>query len=698
MYRFSEWITSHPKLIAFISFLLLIPSVIGFASTGVNYDILSYLPDDLESVEGEQILDNTFGIASSAMLVLENMPQRDVAALKEKIAEIDGVSQVTWSDSIADISIPKEMLPEVMTSIFYSSDGTSTLMLINFTESSASDKTMSAIQEIRKQVNKQCFLSGLSVILLDTKELADSQAPIFVAIAVVLALIVMSFTMESWILPLILLLALGMAVIYNMGTNIIFGEISYITQCIAAILQLGVTMDYSVFLIDRFHEETGKGGDRQKAMAKAVRKTFTSLLGSSLTTVFGFLALCFMSLTLGMDIGLVMAKGVLLGIITVVIVLPALVLLFYNAIERFHHKRLVPNFSKLNSFTLKHRKAVVAVFVILMIPSLFGAMNVEKYYNMDRALPQDLGSISALNKLKDDFDMASTHFVIVDKSVPQSDVSKMVGEFEKLDGINGVISLASFVGPGVSEDIIPDSIKQIAEQGDYRLMMVNSSYGVATDESNEQVDKMNSIIKKYDETGFLTGEPAMTKDLVEITERDFTVTSIISVAAIFALIAVIFKSLSIPVLLVGLIESAILMNEACSFYTSTVISFIAPTVISCIQLGATVDYAILLSTRFKEELDKGLDKKSAVLNAANTSCESIFQSALVFFSATIGVYFCCDIELIKGICAMLARGSVISALIIIFVLPPLLYMTEGIISRTTLKWKKRGKEVLSNEK
>lgn len=536
MYRFSEWITSHPKLIAFISFLLLIPSFIGFASTGVNYDILSYLPDDLESVEGEQILDNTFGIASSAMLVLENMPQRDVAALKEKIAEIDGVSQVTWSDSIADISIPKEMLPEVMTSIFYSSDGTSTLMLINFTESSASDKTMSAIQEIRKQVNEQCFLSGLSVILLDTKELADSQAPIFVAIAVVLALIVMSFTMESWILPLILLLALGMAVIYNMGTNIIFGEISYITQCIAAILQLGVTMDYSVFLIDRFHEEMGKGGDRQKAMAKAVRKTFTSLLGSSLTTVFGFLALCFMSLTLGMDIGLVMAKGVLLGIITVVIVLPALVLLFYNAIERFHHKRLVPNFSKLNSFTLKHRKAVAAVFVILMIPSLFGAMNVEKYYNMDRALPQDLGSISALNKLKDDFDMASTHFVIVDKSVSQSDVSKMVGEFEKLDGINGVISLASFVGPGVSEDIIPDSIKQIAEQGDYRLMMVNSSYGVATDESNEQVDKMNSIIKKYDETGFLTGEPAMTKDLVEITERDFTVTSIISVAAIFALL------------------------------------------------------------------------------------------------------------------------------------------------------------------
>ncbi len=686
--KLAEWITRHPKTVVLIAVLLIIPSVLGFVGTKVNYDILSYLPQELNSVQGEEALNEVFHQASSAMMVIDNMDSKDILKIKGKIEKINGVSKVLWVDDIADISIPQDILPEFLTDIFYSKDGKSTLVIINFTEDSASDVTADAIHAIRKVMNSQCFLSGMSAIAVDTKAMSDAQTPIFVAIAIALALVVMSFTMESWVLPFVLLVALGFAVIYNMGTNILLGQISYITQSIAAILQLGVTMDYSVFLIDRFDEEKRKTDNRREAMAKAVKGTFLSLAGSSLTTIFGFLAMCFMSMTLGLDIGLVMAKGVLLGIITVVFVLPALVLLLYKPIYRFHHKKMVPSFKKINDFTIKHRKAVLLLFLALIIPAYIAESNLEVYYNMTHALPQDLPSISALNKMKDGFGMATTDFILTNTDVPSGKISRMVDEIEAVDGINNVISVNGYVGAGISEDILPDSIKESFEKGNLRMMMINSSYACATEESNRQVEELRTIMMKYDPNGYLTGEGVLTKDLVDVTDRDFRVTSTISIIAIFILVALCFKSISIPVILVSMIEFAIMVNKGLSFCTGSVVPFIAPIVIGCVQLGATVDYAILLTTRFREELRRGIDKLTALKDAANASSISIFQSSLVFFSATFGVYLLCDISMVKVICLMLARGALISAIVIMFVLPPVLYLTEGLINKTTHGWRK----------
>ena len=487
-----------------------------------------------------------------------------------------------------------------------------------------------------------------------------------------------------------MLLALGYAVIYNMGTNLT-GSISYITQSIAAILQLGVTMDYSVFLMDRYDEELLKASDRKEAMSRAIFKTFVSLVGSSMTTVFGFLALCFMSFTLGLDIGIVMSKGVILGVLSVVIVLPSMLLMFHTPIHRFRHKPLVPKFDGLADFSVKHRKVIAAVFLILIVPSIFMKNNANIYYDFEKALPQDMSSVASLSKLKTDFNMATTHFVIIDEDIPSRDVSKMVNEFEQVDGISTVLSLNSFVGSAIPEDIIPDSVKEICQKGGYRLMMINSVYGPATDIGNAQIDTLLDILHKYDENGYITGEGALAKDLVTVTDRDFKITSIISIAAIFVLIAICFKSISIPVILVASIELAILINEAISFITGAEVPFIAPTVIGCVQLGATVDYAILMTTRYREELRSGKDKTQAVKDAATASCRSIFQSALVFFCATFGVYLVCNVMLVKSICAMLARGAVISALIIMICLPAILCICEKLIEKTTFNWKKGDK-------
>lgn len=691
MKRISKFIAYHPKLIVLIAVILLVPSIIGFIGTKVNYDILSYLPTDLDSVKGEVILDETFNSASMSFLVIEDMPAKDVVALKEKIAQIDGISSVIWVNDIADISIPESALPQVITQIFYSGDKSSTLLLVRYTESAVSEKTMDAISETRKVMNEQCFMSGMGVIMKDTMDMALTQAPIFSAIAIVLALLVMSFCMESWVQPLVLLTALGFAIVYNMGTNIFFGEISYITQTIAAILQLGVTMDYSVFLIDRFEEEKANFTDKRDAMAAAIRSAFTSLAGSSLTTMFGFLALCFMKLSLGLDIGLVMAKGVLLGVVTVVLVLPALVLLFDKQIHKYRHRSFIPKFDKLNSFVIKRRKIFVALFIVLLIPAYIMQSNISVYYAMDKMLPADTPCIAALNKMKTGFNMATSHFIIVDDSVEASKLVQMNNEISKLDGVTTAIAYNSIVGSGIPDSMIPEAISSLVKAGGKQMMLVNTSYTSATDECNNQLDELEKIVKKYDPNALITGEGAMYKDLIAVTDHDFKLTSALSILSIFILIAIIFKSISIPTILVLSIELAIFINQSIAFITGTEISFIAPTVISCVQLGATVDYAILLTTRFREELHNGKDKRTAIFEAANFSDRSIMQSALVFFAATAGVYVFCDINIVRELCGMLARGSLISAGIIIFMLTPLLLTFEGFINKTSIGFRKEPK-------
>ena len=696
--KMSKFIAYHPKTILLIATLLLIPSLLGYVGTKINYDILSYLPEDLDSVKGEVILDEVFGNSANAFIVVEDMEAKDVAQIKQKIADVDGVKSVTWTDTIADISIPQSMLPDVLTDIFYSSDGTATMLMVQFENESASAETMSAIKQIKSIMNKQCFMSGMSAIMADTKGLVDKEAPIYIVIAVALALVALSFTMSSYVLPFVLLFALGYAVIYNMGTNIFLGSISYITQSIAAILQLGVTMDYSVFLMDRYEEELKKvdrsdKNGKKEAMSKAISETFISLAGSSLTTVFGFLALCFMSFTLGLDIGIVMSKGVVLGVASVVVVLPAMLLMFDTPIHRFKHKPHVPSFNKLSDFSVKHRKVLAIVFILLVIPSYIMKNHVNMYYDFTKALPEDMASVSSLAKLKTEFNMATTHFVIVDEDVPAYQVAQMVTEFEDVDGVSNVIALNSFLGAAISESIIPDQIKEICQKGGYRLMMINSVYGTATDEGNAQIDTLLGILAKYDPTGYITGEGALSKDLISVTSRDFVITGIISIAAIFILIAICFKSISIPVILVASIELAILINEACSLITGAEIPFIAPTIISCVQLGATVDYAILMTSRYKEELNNGKDMIDAIRDAAKASSRSIFQSALVFFCATFGVYLICNVNIVKSICAMLARGAVISAIIIMVFMPALLCLCEKIINKTSYKWITKGETV-----
>lgn len=685
--KLAKWIAYHPKTVLIVCLILIIPSVIGFVLTGVNYDILSYLPENLESVQGNQILDQTFHNSASSFIIVKDTEPKDIQKLEDQIRQVEGVSNVMGITDIADPSIPKEILPEVLTNVFYSQDGSSTLIMVQYKNAGASQVTMDAIASIRKIMNKNMLLSGLSAITVDTKDLTNSEAPIYIALAIVLALAALSFTMTSWVLPFVLLAALGTAVIYNMGTNIIFGEISFVTQSIAAILQLGVTVDYSVFLMDRFEEEKKHHDTKKDAMAAAIDSTFLSLIGSSMTTVFGFLALCFMSFTLGKDMGLVMAKGVILGVLTVVTFLPSLILMLDNVIEKTRHKSLAPKFDKLSTFAIKHRKVFTVIFLVLFLPAFFLQNNVSKYYNMAQAIPQDLPSISALNTMKKDFNMSTTHFVIIDEDLSAANVNALTSELNEVEGVTNVLSLNSFIGTAIPNSVLPDSVKEICVQDGKQLMMINSEYSAATDEENAQIDKITSIVKKYDPDGMLTGEGVMTKDLIEVTNRDFIVTGLISTIAIFILVAICFKSISIPVVLVAAIELAIWVNIGMSTITGATICFITPTIINCVQLGATVDYAILMTTRFREELQRSGDKFVAMKKAAQESCRSIFQSALVFFCATFGVFLICNIDIVKGVCIMLARGSLVSAAIIMLMLPGLLLNCEGIINKTSIGWR-----------
>ncbi len=686
MKKIALWEAKHPKTVLLFALLLLIPALIGFACTGVNYDILSYLPDELESMQGEQVLDETFNTAGISIVITEDMQPKYTLALKNEILKVEGVSSVIWVDTLADIGIPADALPDVLKNIFYSADGTKTMMLVRYDPAGGEGSDLKAIAQIKTLLGENAFMSGLSVIVDDTREICDSQAPLYIAVAVALALAVMALMMESWFQPLIVLLSLGIAVLYNMGTNFFLGEISFITQCVAAVLQLGVTMDYSIFLIDRYSEEKEHYPTREEAMAAAVTKSFAALSGSSLTTVFGFLALCFMHLKLGFDIGFVMAKGVLFGILTVVFVLPSIVLIFEKQILKYRHRSFIPDLTKVNVFTLKHKKAFALIFLLLLAPSYLIQKDIDLYYSMNKALPGYLTSMQGFEKLKNDFDMACTQFVIVDDSIPAAKLMEMEKKLENMDGVSSLLAYNSIVGPAIPDDILPDEIMQLCKQDGLQLFLVNSKFDPATPELTAQLQQMEQIVKSYDPNAYITGEGAIEQGLIDTTDRDFAVTAALSVAAIFILIAIVFKSVTLPIILVLSIELAIWLNLSLSVIMGKEASFVDPTVINCIQLGATVDYAILLTTRFREEL-RFAPKQEAMLKAVKMAQQSIFQSAAVFFAATFGVYVVCDIYIVRGMCALLARGAIISEIVIVLFLAPLLVVCEGFIAKTTPSWR-----------
>ncbi|MGM9594803.1 MAG: RND family transporter [Oscillospiraceae bacterium] len=686
MNKIALWEAKHPKTVLLFALLLLIPALIGFACTGVNYDILSYLPDELESMQGEQVLDETFNTAGISIVITEDMQPKYTLALKNEILKVEGVSSVIWVDTLADIGIPADALPDVLKNIFYSADGTKTMMLVRYDPAGGEGSDLKAIAQIKTLLGENAFMSGLSVIVDDTREICDSQAPLYIAVAVALALAVMALMMESWFQPLIVLLSLGIAVLYNMGTNFFLGEISFITQCVAAVLQLGVTMDYSIFLIDRYSEEKEHYSSREEAMAAAVTKSFAALSGSSLTTVFGFLALCFMHLKLGFDIGFVMAKGVLFGILTVVFVLPSIVLIFEKQILKYRHRSFIPDLTKVNVFTLKHKKAFALIFLLLLTPSYLIQKDIDLYYSMNKALPGYLTSMQGFEKLKNDFDMACTQFVIVDDSIPAAKLMEMEKKLENMDGVSSLLAYNSIVGPAIPDDILPDEIMQLCKQDGLQLFLVNSKFDPATPELTAQLQQMEQIVKSYDPNAYITGEGAIEQGLIDTTDRDFAVTAALSVAAIFILIAIVFKSVTLPIILVLSIELAIWLNLSLSVIMGKEASFVDPTVINCIQLGATVDYAILLTTRFREEL-RFAPKQEAMLKAVKMAQQSIFQSAAVFFAATFGVYVVCDIYIVRGMCALLARGAIISEIVIVLFLAPLLVVCEGFIAKTTPSWR-----------
>lgn len=686
MKKIALWEAKHPKTVLLLALLLLIPALIGFVCTGVNYDILSYLPDELESMQGEQVLDETFNTAGISIIITEDMQPKYTLALKNEILKVEGVSSVIWVDTLADIGIPADALPDVLKNIFYSADGTKTMMLVRYDPAGGEGSDLKAIAQIKTLLGENAFMSGLSVIVDDTREICDSQAPLYIAVAVALALAVMALMMESWFQPLIVLLSLGIAVLYNMGTNFFLGEISFITQCVAAVLQLGVTMDYSIFLIDRYSEEKEHYPTREEAMAAAVTKSFAALAGSSLTTVFGFLALCFMHLKLGFDIGFVMAKGVLFGILTVVFVLPSIVLIFEKQILKYRHRSFIPDLTKVNVFTLKHKKAFALIFLLLLAPSYLIQKDIDLYYSMNKALPGYLTSMQGFEKLKNDFDMACTQFVIVDDSIPAAKLIEMEQKLENMDGVSSLLAYNSIVGPAIPDDILPDEIMQLCKQDGLQLFLVNSKFDPATPELTAQLQQMEQIVKSYDPNAYITGEGAIEQGLIDTTDRDFAVTAALSVAAIFILIAIVFKSVTLPIILVLSIELAIWLNLSLSVIMGKEASFVDPTVINCIQLGATVDYAILLTTRFREEL-RFAPKQEAMLKAVKMAQQSIFQSAAVFFAATFGVYVVCDIYIVRGMCALLARGAIISEIVIVLFLAPLLVVCEGFIAKTTPSWR-----------
>lgn len=688
MQKFGRGVVKLRVPILIVSVLLLIPSIFGFVSTRINYDILSYLPSDIETMKGQDIMLDKFGKGGFSLVMLDGMEDKDVEKVKEKIEKVDHVCDVLWYDTLADVSLPKEVLPDDIYD-FFNTDN-STMMAVFFDEATSADGSLEAVKEIRSIAGEQCFVSGMSSVVEDIKDLTMQEAPMYVVIAVILTSIILALTMDSFLIPLFFMLSVGMAIIYNMGTNFIQGEISFITEALAAVLQLAVTIDYSIFLWHSYKEEKEKHpGDNKEAMAVAIGKTITSVVSSSITTVAGFLALCFMSYELGMDMGIVMAKGVVIGVICCITVLPSMILVFDKALEKTMHKDLVPSLEKPSKFIIKHHAAFIVLFIVVLIPAVYGQINTNVYYNLTDTLPKDLNSVIANTKLDEEYNMATTHMLLVDADMQPKEVNSMLDEMGKVDGVSFSMSLDTLIGPSIPREIVPDSVTKILKSDKWQLMLIGSEYKVASDEENAQIDELSKILKSYDKDGMLIGEAAATKDLIDITDHDFKVVNIVSIAAIFIIILIALRSVSLPIILVAVIEFAITVNMGVPCFTNTTIPFIASVVIGTIQLGATVDYAILMTTRYKTERNAGKDKHEAVTIALTTSMKSIMVSALGFFASTFGVGVYSSVDMISQLCTLMSRGAIISMITVICILPSMLMLFDKVIINTTMGMKKK---------
>ena len=688
MQKFGRGVVKLRVPILIVSILLLIPSIFGFLSTRINYDILSYLPSDIETMKGQDIMLDEFGKGGFSLVMLDGMEDKDVEKVKEKIEKVDHVCDVLWYDTLADVSLPKEVLPDDIYD-FFNTDN-STMMAVFFDEATSADGSLEAVKEIRSIAGEQCFVSGMSSVVEDIKDLTMQEAPMYVVIAVILTSIILALTMDSFLIPLFFMLSVGMAIIYNMGTNFIQGEISFITEALAAVLQLAVTIDYSIFLWHSYKEEKEKHpGDNKEAMAVAIGKTITSVVSSSITTVAGFLALCFMSYELGMDMGIVMAKGVVIGVICCITVLPSMILVFDKALEKTMHKDLVPSLEKPSRFIIKHHAAFIVLFIVVLIPAVYGQINTNVYYNLTDTLPKDLNSVIANTKLDEEYNMATTHMLLVDADMEPKEVNSMLDEMGKVDGVSFSMSLDTLIGPSIPREIVPDSVTKILKSDKWQLMLIGSEYKVASDEENAQIDELSKILKSYDKDGMLIGEAAATKDLIDITDHDFKVVNIVSIAAIFIIILIALRSVSLPIILVAVIEFAITVNMGVPCFTNTTIPFIASVVIGTIQLGATVDYAILMTTRYKTERNAGKDKHEAVTIALTTSMKSIMVSALGFFASTFGVGVYSSVDMISQLCTLMSRGAIISMITVICILPSMLMLFDKVIINTTMGMKKK---------
>lgn len=688
MQKFGRGVVKLRVPILIVSILLLIPSIFGFLSTRINYDILSYLPSDIETMKGQDIMLDEFGKGGFSLVMLDGMEDKDVEKVKEKIEKVDHVCDVLWYDTLADVSLPKEVLPDDIYD-FFNTDN-STMMAVFFDEATSADGSLEAVKEIRSIAGEQCFVSGMSSVVEDIKDLTMQEAPMYVVIAVILTSIILALTMDSFLIPLFFMLSVGMAIIYNMGTNFIQGEISFITEALVAVLQLAVTIDYSIFLWHSYKEEKEKHpGDNKEAMAVAIGKTITSVVSSSITTVAGFLALCFMSYELGMDMGIVMAKGVVIGVICCITVLPSMILVFDKALEKTMHKDLVPSLEKPSKFIIKHHAAFIVLFIVVLIPAIYGQINTNVYYNLTDTLPKDLNSVIANTKLDEEYNMATTHMLLVDADMKPKEVNSMLDEMGKVDGVSFSMSLDTLIGPSIPREIVPESVTKILKSDKWQLMLVGSEYKVASDEENAQIDELSKILKSYDKDGMLIGEAAATKDLIDITDHDFKVVNIVSIAAIFIIILIALRSVSLPIILVAVIEFAITVNMGVPCFTNTTIPFIASVVIGTIQLGATVDYAILMTTRYKTERNAGKDKHEAVTIALTTSMKSIMVSALGFFASTFGVGVYSSVDMISQLCTLMSRGAIISMITVICILPSMLMLFDKVIINTTMGMKKK---------
>lgn len=688
MQKFGRGVVKFRVPILIVSVLLLIPSIFGFVSTRINYDILSYLPSDIETMKGQDIMLDEFGKGGFSLVMLDGMEDKDVEKVKEKIEKVDHVCDVLWYDTLADVSLPKEVLPDDIYD-FFNTDN-STMMAVFFDEATSADGSLEAVKEIRSIAGEQCFVSGMSSVVEDIKDLTMQEAPMYVVIAVILTSIILALTMDSFLIPLFFMLSVGMAIVYNMGTNFIQGEISFITEALAAVLQLAVTIDYSIFLWHSYKEEKEKHpGDNKEAMAVAIGKTITSVVSSSITTVAGFLALCFMSYELGMDMGIVMAKGVVIGVICCITVLPSMILVFDKALEKTMHKDLVPSLEKPSKFIIKHHAAFIVLFIVVLIPAVYGQINTNVYYNLTDTLPKDLNSVIANTKLDEEYNMATTHMLLVDADMEPKEVNSMLDEMGKVDGVSFSMSLDTLIGPSIPREIVPESVTKILKSDKWQLMLIGSEYKVASDEENAQIDELSKILKSYDKDGMLIGEAAATKDLIDITDHDFKVVNIVSIAAIFIIILIALRSVSLPIILVAVIEFAITVNMGVPCFTNTTIPFIASVVIGTIQLGATVDYAILMTTRYKTERNAGKDKHEAVTIALTTSMKSIMVSALGFFASTFGVGVYSSVDMISQLCTLMSRGAIISMITVICILPSMLMLFDKVIINTTMGMKKK---------